>query len=88
MPKGYTVVSYRDSLIEKRPNNYAPTALEDMINACAKSMARRMPIRTFDDRIMQHTVIVGFDSTGFLRPHSRVMHTKPHSPLLEMLNVA
>ena len=63
MPKGYIVVSYRESPTDENLNNYAPKALEAMTNAGAKFIARGMPVRTFEDGIMQRTVIAEFDST-------------------------
>ena len=63
MPKGYIVVSYRESPTDKKLNNYAPKALEAMTNAGAKFIARGMPARTFEDGIMQRTVIAEFHST-------------------------
>ena len=63
MPKGYIVVSYRESPTDEKLNNYAPKALDAMTNAGAKFIARGMPVRTFEDGIMQRTVIAEFDST-------------------------
>ena len=63
LPKGYIVVSYRESPKDEKLNNYAPKALKAMTNAGAKFIARGMPVRTFEDGIMQRTVIAEFDST-------------------------
>ena len=63
MPKGYMVVSYMESPEDEKLNNYAPKALEAMTNAGAKFIARGMPVRTFENGIMQRTVIAEFDST-------------------------
>ena len=62
-PKGYIVVSYRESPNDEKLSNYAPKALEAMKNAGAKFIARGMPVRTFEEGIMQRTVIAEFDST-------------------------
>ena len=63
MPKGYIVVSYRESPNDQKLSNYAPKALEAMKNAGASFIARGMPVRTFEEGIMQRTVIAEFDST-------------------------
>ena len=63
MPKGYIVVSYRESPNDEKLSNYAPKALEAMKNAGASFIARGMPVRTFEEGIMQRTVIAEFDST-------------------------
>jgi uncharacterized protein (DUF1330 family) len=63
MPKGYKVVSYRESPNDEKLRNYAPKALEAMKNAGTSFIARRMPVRTFEEGIMQRTVIAEFDST-------------------------
>ena len=62
MPKGYLVVSYRESPDDEKFNNYVPKALEAMTNAGAKFIARGMPVRTFEEGIMQRIVIAEFDS--------------------------
>ena len=63
MPKGYIVVSYRESPKDEKLNNYAPKAPKDTTNVGAKFKASAMRFRTFEDRIMQRTVIAEFDST-------------------------
>ena len=63
MPKGYIVVSYLESPKDEKLYNYAPKALEAMTNAGAKFIVRGMPVRTFENGIMQRTVIAEFDST-------------------------
>ena len=63
MQKGYLVVSYRESPNEINLNNYAPKALEALTNAGAQFIARGMPVRTFEDGIIQRAVIAEFDST-------------------------
>ena len=63
MPKGYKVVSYRESPNDEKLRNYAPKALEAMKNAGTSFIARRMPVRTFEEGIMQRTIIAEFDST-------------------------
>ena len=63
MPKEYIMVFYRESPNDKKLNDYGPKALEAMTNAGAKFKARGMPVRTFEDVILQRTVIVEFNST-------------------------
>ena len=63
MPQGYLMASCRESANDIILNKYAPKALEAMTNAGAKFIARGMPVRAFEDGIMQRTVIAEFDST-------------------------
>ena len=63
MPKEYITVFYRESPNDKKLINYGPKALGAMTNAGAKFIARGMPVRTFEDVILQRTVIVEFNST-------------------------
>ena len=63
MPKGYLVVSYLESPADENLHNYAPKALEAMKNAGANFIARGMPVATFENGIMQRTVIAEFDTT-------------------------
>jgi uncharacterized protein (DUF1330 family) len=63
MPKGYIIVSYREAPDEDKLMDYAPKAFEAMTNACAKFIARGMPVQTFESGIYQRTVVVEFDST-------------------------
>ena len=63
MPKGYLIVSYLDSPTDDNLQKYAPRALEAMTNAGAKFIARGMPVATFENGIMQRTVIAEFETT-------------------------
>ena len=63
MPKGFIVVSYRGAPNDENLNKYAPKALAAMTNAGAKFIARGMPVATFENGILQRTVIVEFEST-------------------------
>lgn len=68
MRKGYLLVSYPESPNEKNLNNYAQKTLEAMTNAGAKFRARGMPVRTFEDGIMQCILIAEFDSNEAAEP--------------------
>lgn len=57
------MVSYLESPKDEKLNNYAPKALKTITNAGAKFIARGMPVKTFENGIMQRTVIAEFDST-------------------------
>ena len=63
MPKGYLVVSYLESPTDENLQKYAPRAVEAMTNAGAKFIARGMPVATFENGIMQRTVIAEFETT-------------------------
>ena len=63
MPKGYLVVSYLESPTDDNLQKYAPRALEAMTNAGANFIARGMPVATFENGIMQRTVIAEFETT-------------------------
>ena len=63
LAKGYLVVSYLESPTDDNLQKYAPRALEAMTNAGAKFIARGMPVATFEDGIMQRTVIAEFETT-------------------------
>ena len=63
MPKGYLVVSYLESPTDDNLQKYAPRALEAMTNAGAKFIARGMPVATFENGIIQRTVIAEFETT-------------------------
>ena len=58
-----------------------------MTNAGAKFIARGMPVRTFEEGIMQRIVIAEFDSAKAAEAAFTVMRKKPHLHFLEMLNV-
>ena len=63
MPKEYIMVFYRESPSDKKLINYGLKALGAMTNAGAKFIVKGMPVRTFEDIMMQRSVIVEFDST-------------------------
>ena len=63
MPRGYLVVSYLESPTDDNLQKYAPRALEAMTNAGANFIARGMPVATFENGIIQRTVIAEFETT-------------------------
>ena len=57
------MVSYLGSFTDDNLQKYAPRELESIANAGAKFIARGMPVATFENGIMQRTVIAEFETT-------------------------
>jgi len=62
MPKAYWVATYRSVSNPDRLAAYAKLGGPALVAAGGRVLARGMPVKTYDNGLMQRTVLIEFDS--------------------------